>query len=226
MPNHTANNFTVFGPLVDIHRFINAAKTAESNLDFNGLIPMPQDLRQTSSPVRIQTQEEIDKIWADWRKAKEAKADSGPMGLHSYKEERPFGLGITQEKYDELLAKYGFTNWYDWSIANWGTKWNCYDVGEWSVNEGGNGAGGATIYYETAWSPATVLWIKVSMQYPTLEFFHEFADEGGGFLGDETIVNGAVIDENEYDWNSDDGIALREGLGRYYPEDEEDTETV
>lgn len=220
MPNHTANNFTITGPLVDIHRFIKAVKNDNSNLDFNGVFPMPEDLRMTTSPVRIQTQEEIDKIWADWNKKKEA----GELDTWQLKEGKPWGLGMTQEKHDKLLAKYGFTNWYDWAIANWGTKWNAYDVGEWTIDEGANGDGRATIYYETAWSPVTDLWLKVSKEYPTLEFFHEFADEGGGFLGDETIMNGELTDKNDYDWKSDDGITLREGLGRYYPEDEEETD--
>jgi hypothetical protein len=30
-----------------------------------------------------------------------------------------------------------------------------------------------------------------------------------------------VVEENEYEWDEDDGITLREGLGRYWPEDEE-----
>jgi hypothetical protein len=72
MPNHTANNFTVTGSLVDIHRFIKAVKTEESNLDFNGVVPMPVDLKGTTSPVRIQTQQDIDNICFDWNKKKEA----------------------------------------------------------------------------------------------------------------------------------------------------------
>ena len=70
------------------------------------------------------------------------------------------------------------------------------------------------------------LWLNVSKDYPTLEFYHEFADEGGGFLGSETIVDGRIISEEELEWDSDDGIELREGLGRYWPEDEEEVEVV
>lgn len=229
MPNHTANKFTVSGPKNDVLRLIanakgdhDASSNESNNLDFNRLVPMPDELRNTSSPVRIQTQEEIDKIWAEWRKAKEAKADSGPMGLHSFEMERPFGLGITQAKYDELIAKYGCADWYNWSVRNWGTKWNAYDVGEWEVIDVDENTVKAVIYYETAWSPATELWCAVSENYPTLEFFHEFADEGGGFLGNETIANGSVIDEESFDWTSDAGIELLEKLGRYYPEDEDE----
>jgi hypothetical protein len=218
MPNHTANNFTVTGPKDDVLRFVAQIKGTDSEIDFNKVLPIPDELRGTSSPSRIMTQEEIDKIWADWRE----KKNKGEVG--SFEMERPMGLGITQAKYDEFILKYGYADWYDWSIFNWGTKWNAYDVTEWSINEGHwNGENSsATIYYETAWSPATALWLNVSKDYPTLDFYHEFADEGGSFLGSETIREGRIISSEELDWDSDDGIELREGLGRYWPEDAED----
>ena len=40
-----------------------------------------------------------------------------PMPDHIFK-----GLLGTEEK-----KIYGKNNWYDWSIENWGTKWNGYD---------------------------------------------------------------------------------------------------
>ena len=216
MPNHTANNFTVTGPKADVLRFVAQIKGTDSDIDFNKVLPIPDELRGTSSPSRIMTQEEIDQIWAEWNKRK----DEGK--LSSFEMERPMGLGITQAKYDEFILKYGYADWYDWSIFNWGTKWNAYDVTEWSINECSEYTASATIYYETAWSPATALWLNVSKNYPTLEFYHEFADEGGAFLGSETIVDGRFISEEELEWDSDDGIELREGLGRYWPEDAED----
>lgn len=39
---------------------------------------------------------------------------------------------------------YGENNWYDWSIKNWGTKWNAFDS---DVDAENN-----TIYFSTAWS--------------------------------------------------------------------------
>jgi len=219
MPNHTANNFTVTGPVADVKRFLQQAAGSDTELSFNSLIPLPTVLKAVSSPVRIQPQEEINATWDEWYKRK----DEGKLEKWELEQGRPMGLGITQDTYNTLMKEYGVSNWYDWSVLNWGTKWDCYDVREWSIAVADEEMT-ATIYYETAWSPATQVWLTVSQQYPTLTFFHEYADEGGGFLGDETIHNGTVIEENEYDWDSDDGITLREGLGRYWPEDEEVTE--
>lgn len=216
MPNHTANNFTVTGPVADVKRFLQQAAGSDRELSFNSLLPLPTVLKGVTSPVRIQPQEEINAEWDEWYKRK----DEGKLEKWELEQGRPMGVGITQATYDTLMKEYGVSNWYDWSVLNWGTKWDCYDVREWNIAVADEEMT-ATIYYETAWSPATQLWLTVSKQYPTLTFFHEFADEGGGFLGDETIHNGTVIDENEYDWDSDDGITLREGLGRYWPEDEE-----
>jgi hypothetical protein len=219
MPNHTANNFTVTGPVADVKRFLKQAAGSDKELSFDSLLPLPTVLKGSTAPVRIQTQAEIDATWAEWNKRK----DEGKLEKWELEQGRPMGLGVTQETYETLMKEYGVSNWYDWSILNWGTKWDCYDVREWNIAVADEEMT-ATIYYETAWSPATQLWLTVSQQYPTLTFFHEFADEGGGFLGDETIHNGTVVEENEYEWDEDDGITLREGLGRYWPEDEEVTE--
>jgi hypothetical protein len=35
---------------------------------------------------------------------------------------------VLQKKYDDNLANFGFQSWYDWSLKNWGTKWNSYSV--------------------------------------------------------------------------------------------------
>ena len=145
MPNHTANNFTITGPKDDVLRFVAQAKGTDSELDFNKILPIPEELRGTNSPAHVVSQEAIDKTWADWNKRK----TEGNLG--DFEKERPFNLGITQAKYDELVAKYGCADWYDWSIRNWGTKWNAYDVTEWSINECSEYTASATIYYETAW---------------------------------------------------------------------------
>ena len=103
--------------------------------------------------------------------------------------------------------------WYAWRIENWGTKWNCYDHhGDWNDSE---------ITFFTAWSPPSALFLHVSKNYPDVTFKLEFSDEGAGFLGSQIIKNGILESETAYAWDSDEGIALRDKLGVYYPEDEE-----
>jgi Ferredoxin-like domain in Api92-like protein len=217
MPNNTATKFKVTGPIEDVNRFLQAAKGEEINLDFNRLVPMPEELRATTHPIRIKTQEEIDLQWAAYNQKKQA----GTLTRWELDDGKPFAVGMTQETYDSLIEKYGYADWYKWSIAKWGTKWNCYSVGEWTLTTIDEKTNCAEIYYETAWSPARPLWLKISTQYPTLEFYHAFADEGGGFLAWEEFKNGLFVDQEEIEWDSDSGIALRKELGAYHPEDEE-----
>jgi hypothetical protein len=217
MPNHTANNFTITGPIADIKRFIDIAKDGDTELSFNKLVPMPDELRGISSPVRIMTQAEIDEVWATWNKQ---KADGT---LSEYQKGGPFGLGITKETSDSYKVKYGVDNWYDWAIANYGSKWGVYDEGEWNITEDGD-ITSAGINYQTAWSPVTKAWETISKNYPSLEFFHEFADEGGGFVGNQLIQNGDIVEDNDYEWDSDEGIVIREAVGMWVEEDTEEVE--
>ena len=60
------------------------------------------------------------------------------------------------------LEQYGFSNWYDWKVANWGTKW---DVGDKDGPEYTQGATSVTFYFDSAWSPP-------------LEFFATLEDQG------------------------------------------------
>jgi len=213
MPNHISTNFRVTGPTAEVKRFIKDAAGQGSVLSLNNLLPMPSELQFVSSPVKIMTQAEIDKQWADWKINKEAGKNS------SFEKDKPFGLGITKENSDSYKAKYGVDNWYDWTIANWGSKWGVYDETEWDITEDGD-ISSAGIWYQTAWSPVTIAWERISKNYPTLEFFHEFADEGGAFVGNQLIQDGNIIDDNDYEWNSDEGIVIREGVGMWVEEEE------
>jgi len=215
MPNHTSTRLEITGDNAEIRRFIAAVnKSDEKPIDFQSLVPMPEELKSTYVPSNILTQVKIDEARSKWEALPQEERDKqeswmGKKGKYSF--------GITQEQYDELIAKYGAADWYDWNIKNWGTKWGAYDAGEWSIM-----AKCAEISYQTAWSPATAFYINASKQFPTLSFTHYFADEGGGFLGHETIKNGKVIKSVEIDWDSEEGINLRETLGCYFPEDEDE----
>jgi len=75
-------------------------------------------------------------------------------------------------------------NWYDWSVDNWGTKWNVYATHNTDANED------ETInlfntdgQFLTAWSPPIPVIRKLQQDYPDYEFTLEYVDEGMGYAG-------------------------------------------
>lgn len=147
--------------------------------------------------------------------------------------EQPFSFEASHPTPSETLkdrsnvgddGKFKMPDWYEWRITNWGTKWDCYDHhGGWEFDLDEEAMSFyAEISYYTAWSPATEYFKKVSKAYPSLVFHQTYADEGGGFVGEDEIMNGVIESVHDYDWESEKGIELREKLGYYYPEDEEE----
>jgi hypothetical protein len=118
----------------------------------------------------------------------------------------------------EKLYPIASQNWYDWCVKHWSTKWNAYEIdNDWIINNRCQ-----TIKYQTAWSPPINFYLHVSKMYPTLEFKQEYVDEGGNFVGDMIIINGQIIKQNDYQWNSSPGITLRSLLDPYYKDENED----
>ena len=46
-------------------------------------------------------------------------------------------------------AKYGYTNWYDWCVNEWGTKWDVGSEGSATLNKDGS----LTASFDSAWAP-------------------------------------------------------------------------
>ena len=74
------------------------------------------------------------------------------------------------------LLKYGYPTWYEWSLENWGTKWNScgYEKGV-DYNTEDN-----KLEFDTAWSAPHPILQKLSEMYPDIHIKHEWADEGYG----------------------------------------------
>ena len=218
MPNHVATNLIITGPSADVRRFVAAVDRTKTNpnpedqcgtFDFNGLVPMPEELKSTTSPTTIRSQSEIDNLWAEYNRRK----DAGELNESELREGKPWNLGITSEQSNQLVAKYGTDNWYDWKTFNWGTKWGAYDATPWEVTDGENGNATASIHYNTAWCPANAFFINVSKLFPTIAFDTEYADEGGGFVCETSWENGRVTKDEGYLWNDADGLRIREAVG-------------
>lgn len=80
----------------------------------------------------------------------------------------------------EEIEKYGSLNWYNWSIKNWGTKWNAYDG---YITD-------TQIVFSTAWSAPIPIYEKLVeiCADNSIEFKALFCDE------DEGSTNCGIID--------------------------------
>ena len=136
--------------------------TGTLEFSFNSIIPMPEEVRNTNSPNNIvATQEEADAY------NEEHKNDD----FHRHAQ--------TQQQVDDLYAKYGVANWYDWANQHWGTKWN---VNEPELEDDGYEL---TYHFDTAWSPPVPIYEALAEKYPDAHiswFYDEPGMEFSGYL--------------------------------------------
>lgn len=78
----------------------------------------------------------------------------------------------------ELITKYGHKDWYDWRVANWGTKWDVEDVELKNCSDD-------YVYYcfNSAWSPPTEWIAHVALMFPDIHFFLKYDETGVGYMG-------------------------------------------
>ena len=112
--------------------------------------------------------------------------------------------------------EHGAVGWYDWSIANWGTKWDAYDI---SLEREPNGR--LVYVFDTAWSPPTPIVEQLMETFPGIGIEHRYFDEGHCFWGITVYsADGSIV---EYQSQERDWAPLCIELKGYDPsEDEED----
>lgn len=86
-------------------------------------------------------------------------------------------LGAEEEKL------YGKDNWYDWSLENWGTKWNacysCLDGFEYEIT--------------TAWAPCSPVISALAKHFPEATIRYSYTESDNGFCGVEEYKDGKLV---------------------------------
>ena len=94
----------------------------------------------------------------------------------------------------EMRQKSEGRNWYDWSCANWGTKWDAYQVRVQRLSD--------TAMYvtmETAWSPPIPIFEKlVELGFEVSAYY---LDEGWGFIGQFELGHDYTFEVREAPYN-------------------------
>lgn len=194
MPNHVTNILTI---KVKENNLFSSEKVQEvikllldenDNVTFNNILPMPEELKDTTSPTRVVTQQEYEEAV----KKREEEIKNGNNFLMS--------LPITKEMQFELISKYGVDNWYDWALVNWGTKWGAYD---------GYKIDDDMLVFNTAWDSPFSAIAKLSKLYPELLFNVKYADEDFGYnVGQYTFNDGEFVDEYTPEGGSKEAIKM------------------
>ena len=90
------------------------------------------------------------------------------------------------------IELYGYKDWYDWNVANWGTKW---DVGgsDFVIDDVGNEL---QCYFDSAWTPPIPLFERLTeLGYTVNATYYE---PGVGFVGRWTTEDGDDCYEIEF----------------------------
>ena len=131
-------------------------------MDFEKIMPMPEELKSEGSPTTIVGSDEEVLAYMEARDSTE---------------NRP----ITQEESNRYKSLYGADNWYDWSNNNWGTKWNISED-EQSFYRSDRSL---VFRFSTAWGPPEGVFRYLVDKFPFLEiswFYEEPGMEISGYL--------------------------------------------
>ena len=115
------------------------------------------------------------------------------------------------------LKKYGYKNWYDWCVSEWGTKWNAggSDNADMQIDWDEDGDDSIALFqFDTAWAPALGVLQKLRDDHPELSVECRYHEPGVGFMGVWTDGHDRCYDNIEGSkdtfWQSDDGRLLDE----------------
>ena len=132
-----------------------------------------------------------------------------------------------ERKTAENLAKYGYGNWYDYCVGEWGTKWDVGGDGQADIHPEGCMLHAS---FDSAWSPPVNAYQKLEAQgFRVSAMFYE---SGMAFAGtyedgscDDFSLEGMGADEIERDYPEiNDAFGIAESIREYEAENEEEEE--
>ena len=128
-----------------------------------------------------------------------------------------------ERKTAENLKKYGYGNWYDYCVGEWGTKWDVGGDGQTDVHPDGKML---HTYFDSAWSPPCNAYEKLEqMGFKVDAMFYEGGMAFAGTYSDGSCedfsLEGMSADEIEQDYPELDEAF---GISEYMRECEEPEE--
>ena len=119
----------------------------------------------------------------------------------------PTPADIDPEQQKTMIAQTGYDNWYDWQVANWGTKWDV-DLEGLEYVDNGDGTAYISGWFDSAWAPPITAYEQLADDFDSCVIEASYYEPGMDFAGF---------------WSSEDGDEFCEDLHGEYnkPEDEQ-----
>ena len=134
-----------------------------------------------------------------------------------------------QKVRENLNMKYfGYKDWYDFSVANWGTKWDVHGEGRSAILNGDT----LILSFDSAWSPPIEAYKKlVEMGFGVYAMYYE---SGMSYCGSWSNDSDEYMDiAGNSDWVKrnvpsyiDDEFCISESMAEWESENEEEEEDV
>jgi len=123
------------------------------------------------------------------------------------------------------IEKYGYSNWYDYCVGEWGTKW---DVGEQGASD--IHPDGKTLHtsFDSAWAPPTLAYAKLeALGFKVEAMYYEGGMQFAGVYEDgcdeEASLDGMSADAIEQTYPElDQCFGISESIREYERENEEE----
>ena len=120
----------------------------------------------------------------------------------------------SDERQAELVEKYGFDNWYDWQVNNWGTKWDVSTEGLELSDDGTEITG----WFDSAWSPPVSAYEFYGKANPDVKIEAIYHEPGMAYVGACTVEEGEA-DDSYYDYGDCNSNTVRDYIGETLDDD-------
>lgn len=176
MPNWVTTRLLVEGPKPDLDNFFDTM-IINGEFTFEGILPMPPILKNTTkgtlSSIGLQLLHAVEQklveppllLFQSWiDKVKNGRSEPFYISAERYLEHNP------EYREAAMLAvqaqnETGYQDWYEWSIHNWGTKW---DAGSTELLLRSDVQ--IELEFNTAWSFPYPVFEALTEAFPTLTF--------------------------------------------------------
>lgn len=202
MPNWVINEIQFKTTDEKFTEIVNTITSEEGYLDFNKILPMPEELIITAGSITDLALEAYRK-YKEGSSLEEAVSDktAGFIDDNTIKNSTGVKIDLDDspkmrvikfgERYHRNIEEFGAPTWYEWCIDQWGTKWNASRTEIMYEKK--------TIRFATAWSNPYPVIERLSEMFPDIDMEVKYADEDIGYNCGAYTINGNTIEEQKID---------------------------